>query len=167
MAKKIRGGASLPPIRVTPDLMVRIEELVQRDSKRRKRVVSKTEVVRDAIRFYLDHRDDITGSRRHFTGQFQAGQSALRSMLIVLVVLVARIGAMLTVQIDDHTQHQLDNLPPDQAGQVMDNLLSERAVDLVRRALSDVQAQGVHLERRLLDVAADMETERILFEEQS
>jgi len=163
---KRKGGERIT-IHLTEALRGRIDEVVQRDNQRRKRHVTTSEIVREAIRFYLDHRDDVTGSRRHFIMQFRAGLGAIRTMLIILIILMARIGALLTLEIDDLTRQRLENLSSENAALEIDLLVKNQALSLVRHAIEETSAEGVLLESRILDLAADLEISRTMLEEKS
>jgi hypothetical protein len=68
------------------------------------------ELVRTAIRTYLDSQGDLIGSRQYFTGQFRLRVEALERLvrwhLTLLTVLIAEIGSILILNLldidDDH-----------------------------------------------------------------
>ncbi len=59
------------------------------------RGIPKSELVREAIRLFLDAQEDLAGSRKHFTKAFQRRVDYLDWQLEVLVQMVAYIGAAL------------------------------------------------------------------------
>lgn len=59
------------------------------------RGIAKSELVREAIRFYLDEQEDLAGSRKHFSKAFQRRVDYLDWQLEVLVQMVAYLAAVL------------------------------------------------------------------------
>lgn len=78
-------------IRMTPEMRALLAQLVLKQP----RDVSEADLIREAIRHYLDEQDDLIGSRRHFQKSLQdrieALESALAFHLNVLLYLVAAL----------------------------------------------------------------------------
>lgn len=54
-------------IAMTPEMHSRLEQLVSKQG----RDITESDLIREAIRLYLDEQQDIIGSRRHFARSFQ------------------------------------------------------------------------------------------------
>lgn len=78
-------------IRMTPEMRALLAQLLLKQP----RDVSEADLIREAIRHYLDEQDDLIGSRRHFQKSLQdrieALESALAFHLNVLLYLVAAL----------------------------------------------------------------------------
>ena len=85
-------------IAMTPAMRARLQQLLARET----RDITEADLIRQAIREFLDRQEDITGSRAHFRKTFQARIDALDAALTfrldMLLVLVAQgLAAMLPV----------------------------------------------------------------------
>jgi Arc/MetJ-type ribon-helix-helix transcriptional regulator len=85
-------------VAMTPQLRARLQQLLDRQSKD----VTEADLIRQAIREFLDRQEDITGSRAHFRKTFQtrtdALEAALSFRLDILLALVAHgLAVMLPV----------------------------------------------------------------------
>lgn len=54
-------------IAMTPEMHSRLEQLVSKQG----RDITESDLIREAIRLYIDEQQDIIGSRRHFARSFQ------------------------------------------------------------------------------------------------
>lgn len=64
-------------VHITGAMDVRLEQIAsQRDEP-------KAEVVREALRLYLDEQEDLIGSRKHFTKMFQRRVDYLERLLVI------------------------------------------------------------------------------------
>ena len=54
-------------VAMTPQLRARLQQLIDKQD----RTVTEAEIIRQAIREYLDRQEDITGSKAHFRKTFQ------------------------------------------------------------------------------------------------
>jgi len=85
-------------VAMTPDMRARLEQLLTRET----RDVTEADLIRQAIREYLDRQEDITGSKAHFRKAFQARidelQNDLEFHLQVIIALLAHgLAVMLPV----------------------------------------------------------------------
>jgi predicted DNA-binding protein len=78
-------------ISMTPDMRDRLALL----ASRQKRTISEADLIREAIRRYLDEQEDLSGSRRYFQKTFKDRieqlESALSFHLNILVYLLAAL----------------------------------------------------------------------------
>jgi hypothetical protein len=74
---------------MTPEMRERLAQLVSKQS----REVTEADLIREAIRRYLDEQEDLIGSRRHFQKSLQERldrlEAALAFQLNVLIFLIA------------------------------------------------------------------------------
>jgi Arc/MetJ-type ribon-helix-helix transcriptional regulator len=85
-------------VAMTPQLRARLQQLLDKQGKE----VTEADLIRQAIREYLDRQEDIAGSRAHFCKTFQERidelQAELTFRLDVLLALVAHgLAVMLPV----------------------------------------------------------------------
>jgi Arc/MetJ-type ribon-helix-helix transcriptional regulator len=85
-------------VAMTPQLRARLQQLLARQGKD----VTEADLIRQAIREFLDRQEDITGSRAHFRKTFQTRidtlEDALTFRLDALLALVAHgLAVMLPV----------------------------------------------------------------------
>jgi len=66
-------------IYLTPEMWLYLEQLAQQ----RGRTCEENDLIREAIRSYLDHHADVVGSRRYFQKSFQERLSLLEQALLV------------------------------------------------------------------------------------
>ena len=85
-------------VAMTPQLRARLQQLIDKQDKE----ITEAEIIRQAIREYLDRQEDITGSKAHFRKTFQARidelQNDLEFHLHVIIALIAHgLAVMLPV----------------------------------------------------------------------
>ena len=85
-------------VAMTPQLRARLQQLIDRQDKE----ITEAEIIRQAIREYLDRQEDITGSKTHFRKAFQGRidelQDDLEFHLHVIIALIAHgLAVMLPV----------------------------------------------------------------------
>lgn len=85
-------------IAMTPQMRLRLQQLLDRET----RDVTEADLIRQAIREFLDQQEDLSGSKAHFRKTFQtridALETALTFRLDVLLALVAHgLAVMLPV----------------------------------------------------------------------
>lgn len=95
-------------VHITQAMDHRLEQIAsQRDE-------SKAEVVRAALRFYLDEQEDLIGSRRHFTKMFQRRVDYLERLMV--------IGLWTNVQMMQILLERVKNEPYDLAHLLEDSI---------------------------------------------
>ncbi len=115
-------------VHITGAMDDRLEQIAnQRDEP-------KAEVVRTALRVYLDEQEDLIGSRKHFSKAFQRRMDYQEWMLVVLLQLVSHSFGMLLSEIS----HQ-----PFDSGL------------LLEYALKQAKTDQDHLHTRLLEVLVE------------
>ena len=85
-------------VAMTPQLRARLQQLIDQQDKE----ITEAEIIRQAIREYLDRQEDITGSKAHFRKTFQVRidelQDDLEFHLQVIIALLAHgLAVMLPV----------------------------------------------------------------------
>jgi len=85
-------------VAMTPQLRARLQQLIDKQD----REITEAEIIRQAIREYLDRQEDITGSKAHFRKTFQDRidllQNDLEFHLHVIIALLAHgLAVMLPV----------------------------------------------------------------------
>jgi Arc/MetJ-type ribon-helix-helix transcriptional regulator len=81
-------------VALTPQLRARLQQLLAKQGKE----VTEADLIRQAIREFLDRQEDITGSRAHFRKTFQGRVDMLEESLSFLLALVAQgLAVMLPV----------------------------------------------------------------------
>ena len=85
-------------VAMTPHLRARLQQLIDQQD----REITEAEIIRQAIREYLDRQEDITGSKAHFRKTFQVRidelQDDLEFHLHVIIALLAQgLAVMLPV----------------------------------------------------------------------
>lgn len=85
-------------VAMTPELRARLQQILDKQGKE----VTEADLIRQAIREYLDRQEDVVGSRAHFRKTFQARidtlDDALTFRLDVLLALLAHgLAVMLPV----------------------------------------------------------------------
>ncbi len=112
-------------VHITGAMDDRLEQIAnQRDEP-------KAEVVRTALRAYLDEQEDLIGSRKHFSKAFQRRMDYQEWMLVVILQLVSHSFGMLLSEI---------------AHKPFDSRL------LLEYALKQAKSDHDHLHTRLLEV---------------
>ncbi len=77
--KSITTYTSRLSVHITPAMSERLDQIAMiRDT-------AKAEIVREALRAYLDNQEDLIGSRKHFTKMFQRRVDYLEQLLAILV----------------------------------------------------------------------------------
>jgi Arc/MetJ-type ribon-helix-helix transcriptional regulator len=85
-------------VAMTPQMRTRLQQLLEKET----RDVTEADLIRQAIREFLDRQEDITGSRAHFRKTFRTRiddlEAALAFRVDVLIALVAHgLAVMLPV----------------------------------------------------------------------
>jgi Arc/MetJ-type ribon-helix-helix transcriptional regulator len=85
-------------VAMTPQMRARLQQLLEKET----RDVTEADLIRQAIREFLDRQEDITGSRAHFRKTFRTRiddlEAALAFRVDVLIALVAHgLAVMLPV----------------------------------------------------------------------
>lgn len=150
-------------VRMTEELNQLVVEQATKKSAARIRETSRSDIIREAIRFYLDHQEDQVGSRRHFKREFQEAIKELRWLMVLLIILVAEIGSKILYaiyDIGDIRKEQLEN--PQERTTIIKKARSDyRGVALVRTAMESTRDEGAILFNRLYDVSLDAERQRL------
>jgi Arc/MetJ-type ribon-helix-helix transcriptional regulator len=91
-------------IAMTPQLRARLQQLLEKQGKD----VTEADLIRQAIREFLDRQEDISGSRAHFRKTFQTRMDALEgSVAFRLDVLLALIAQGLAVMLPAFTEQPI------------------------------------------------------------
>lgn len=91
-------------IAMTPQLRARLQQLLAKQGKE----VTEADLIRQAIREFLDQQEDIAGSRAHFRKTFQGRIDELQAELIFhLDVLVALLAYGLAVMLPAFTEQPI------------------------------------------------------------
>jgi len=85
-------------VAMTPQLRARLQQLIDKQDKE----ITEAEIIRQAIREYLDRQEDITGSKAHFRKAFQDRIDLLQNDLefhlhVVIALLAHGLAVMLPV----------------------------------------------------------------------
>jgi Arc/MetJ-type ribon-helix-helix transcriptional regulator len=85
-------------VAMTPQMRARLQQLLEKETRN----VTEADLIRQAIREFLDRQEDITGSRAHFRKTFRTRiddlEAALAFRVDVLITLVAHgLAVMLPV----------------------------------------------------------------------
>jgi len=120
-------------VAMTPQLRARLQQLIDQQDKE----ITEAEIIRQAIREYLDRQEDITGSKAHFRKTFQVRIDELRDDLeFHLQVIIALLAHGLAVMLPVFTEQPVTPLELIQAAivsaqQNADSLRSQ--IDMVRQ----------------------------------
>jgi Arc/MetJ-type ribon-helix-helix transcriptional regulator len=91
-------------VAMTPQLRARLQQLLDRQGKD----VTEADLIRQAIREFLDRQEDISGSRAHFRKTFQTRIDALEEGLTFrLDVLLALVAHGLAVMLPVFTEQPI------------------------------------------------------------
>jgi Arc/MetJ-type ribon-helix-helix transcriptional regulator len=102
-------------VAMTPQLRARLQQLIDKQDKE----TTEAEIIRQAIREYLDRQEDITGSRAHFRKTFQERIDLLQDDLeFHLHVVIALIAHGLAVMLPVFTEQPITALELIQAAVV-------------------------------------------------
>jgi predicted DNA-binding protein len=120
-------------VHITGAMDNRLEQIAsQRDE-------AKAEVVRAALRAYLDEQEDLIGSRKHFTKAFQRRMDYIEFMLTAVLWMVGSSWSLV------HTQLAQEEYP---AGELMQDAIAaaRQDSDLLHRLLTEalLQKSGKH-----------------------
>jgi hypothetical protein len=120
-------------VHITGAMDDRLEQIAkQRDEP-------KAEVVRAALRVYLDEQEDLIGSRKHFTKAFQRRMDYIEFMLTAVLWMVGSSWSLV------HTQLAQEEYP---AGELMQDAIAaaRHDFDLLHRLLTEalLQKPGKH-----------------------
>lgn len=161
----IKQGRTQINVKLTSELLAVVDEAIAKQSKNQGKEVNRSEFLRMALRYYLDNQDDVVGSRRHFTRQFQQSLGMLRSLLMVILVLLARIGAELTLELTDVERAQLEQADPEKARRALSRLAIQRGRSLISDAMLEVAGEGDSIEDQFWQLTKDREIDRRLHEQ--
>ena len=120
-------------VAMTPQLRARLQQLIDQQDKE----ITEAELIRQAIREYLDRQEDITGSKAHFRKTFQARIDELQDDLeFHLQVIIALLAHGLAVMLPVFTEQPVTPLELIQAAivsaqQNADSIRSQ--IDMVRQ----------------------------------
>jgi predicted DNA-binding protein len=119
-------------VAMTPQMRARLQQLLENDP----RDVTEADLIRQAIREYLDRQEDVVGSRAHFRKAFQDRIDELQDDLeFRLRVIIALLAHGLAVMLPIFTEQPITTLELIQAAIVsaQQNAESIRAhIDVVR-----------------------------------
>lgn len=91
-------------VAMTPQMRTRLQLLLEKET----RDVTEADVIRQAIREFLDRQEDITGSRAHFRKTFQTRIDDLETSLTFRVdVLIALVAHGLAVMLPVFTEQPI------------------------------------------------------------
>ena len=120
-------------VAMTPQLRARLQQLIDQQDKE----ITEAELIRQAIREYLDRQEDITGSKAHFRKTFQVRIDELQDDLeFHLQVIIALLAHGLAVMLPVFTEQPVTPLELIQAAivsaqQNADSIRSQ--IDMVRQ----------------------------------
>lgn len=91
-------------VAMTPQMRARLQQLLEKET----RDVTEADVIRQAIREFLDRQEDITGSRSHFRKTFRTRIDDLETSLAFRVdVLIALVAHGLAVMLPVFTEQPI------------------------------------------------------------
>jgi Arc/MetJ-type ribon-helix-helix transcriptional regulator len=121
-------------VAMTPQLRARLQQLIDKQDKD----ITEAEIIRQAIREYLDRQEDITGSKTHFRKAFQGRIDELQDDLeFHLHVIIALIAHGLAVMLPVFTEQPITTLDLIQAAIVS----AQQNADSVRSQIDTVREQ--------------------------
>jgi Arc/MetJ-type ribon-helix-helix transcriptional regulator len=121
-------------VAMTPQLRARLQQLVDKQDKD----ITEAEIIRQAIREYLDRQEDITGSKLHFRKAFQSRIDELQDDLeFHLHVIIALIAHGLAVMLPVFTEQPITTLELIQAAIVS----AQQNADSIRTQIGTVREQ--------------------------
>jgi Arc/MetJ-type ribon-helix-helix transcriptional regulator len=119
-------------VAMTPQLRARLQQLLDRQSKD----VTEADLIRQALREFLDRQEDISGSRAHFRKTFQTRIDTLDdSLTFRLDVLLALVAHGLAVMLPVFTEQPITAAELIQAAivaAVRDTNMLQRQIDAIR-----------------------------------
>ncbi|MDL1899489.1 hypothetical protein FBR02_01830 [Anaerolineae bacterium CFX9] len=89
-------------ISMTPEM----RDLLAQITAKHGREVSENDIIRDAIRHYLDQQADVVGSRRHFQRSLQARLDRLESTLTFQMLMLTFLMATVLGDESDEAIHE-------------------------------------------------------------
>lgn len=89
-------------ISMTPEM----RDLLAQIAAKRGREVSENDIIRDAIRQYLDQQADVVGSRRHFQRSLQARLDRLENTLTFQMLMLTYLLATVLGDESDEAIHE-------------------------------------------------------------
>jgi len=121
-------------VAMTPQLRARLQQLIDQQDKE----ITEAEIIRQAIREYLDRQEDITGSKTHFRKTFQSRIDLLQDDLeFHLHVIIALIAHGLAVMLPVFTEQPITTLELIQAAIVS----AQQNADSIRSQIDTVREQ--------------------------
>jgi Arc/MetJ-type ribon-helix-helix transcriptional regulator len=121
-------------VAMTPDMRARLEQLLTRET----RDVTEADLIRQAIREFLDRQENITGSKAHFRKAFQARIDELQNDLeFHLHVIIALLAHGLAVMLPVFTEQPITPLELIQAAIVS----AQQNADSLRSQIDTVREQ--------------------------
>jgi len=122
-------------VAMTPQLRARLQQLIDKQDKE----ITEAEIIRQAIREYLDRQEDITGSKAHFGKTFQSRVGELQDDLeFHLHVIIALLAHGLAVMLPVFTEQPLT------------------AIDLIQAAINSAEHNAAAI-RAQMDAVRDHE----------
>ncbi|HML20985.1 MAG TPA: hypothetical protein PKD09_05010 [Aggregatilinea sp.] len=119
-------------VAMTPQLRARLQQLIDQQDKE----ITEAEIIRQAIREYLDRQEDITGSKVHFHKVFRDRIDELQDDLeFHLHVIIALVAHGLAVMLPVFTEQSITAVELIQAAIVsaaQDTQAVKRQIDTVR-----------------------------------
>jgi len=117
-------------IRMTGALYANLKRIAGPDKK-------VAEIIREAVRQYIDDRGEVTGSRRHFTGRFREEVRGLRRdvvwLLILNTIMLAEIGSILILTLVDMDEETAKTFMPGNLLRIAEERLVESGWRVQRR----------------------------------
>lgn len=121
-------------VAMTPQLRARLQQLIDQQDKE----ITEAEIIRQAIREYLDRQEDITGSKAHFRKTFQVRIDELQDDLeFHLQVIIALLAHGLAVMLPVFTEQPVTPLELIQAAIVS----AQQNADSLRSQIDTVREQ--------------------------
>jgi len=121
-------------VAMTTDMRARLEQLLTRET----RDVTEADLIRQAIREFLDRQEDLTGSKAHFRKAFQARIDELQNDLeFHLQVIIALLAHGLAVMLPVFTEQPITPLELIQAAIVS----AQQNADSIRSQIDMVREQ--------------------------
>ena len=121
-------------VAMTPQLRARLQQLIDKQDKD----ITEAEIIRQAIREYLDRQEDITGSKTHFRKVFRDRIDELQDDVeFHLHVIIALLAHGLAVMLPIFTEQPITTLELIQAAIVS----AQQNADSIRSQIDTVREQ--------------------------
>jgi len=121
-------------VAMTPQMRKRLQQLLEKQT----RDVTEADLIRQAIREYLDRQEDVVGSRAHFRKAFQDRIDELQGDLeFHLHVIIALLAHGLTVMLPVFTEQPITTLELIQAAIVS----AQQNAEVIRSQIDVVREQ--------------------------